>query len=182
MDSWQENDYWPRASSDIIEPGRGTGALHARERGLSDIVKSSIVDLKIRDSSVGAIGLFDVLEHVEDESAALMRLRDMLAENGRLYLTVPAHKWLWSSVDVEAGHFRRYTRGKLCRLLRNAGFDIEFASYYFWPLPVPMLALRCLPERARPAQGGKPLAACGAGAPQCWKPHEPGTRIRIAPL
>lgn len=130
----------------LIEPGE-TGALHARERGLSDIVKSSIVDLEIRDSSIGAVGLFDVLEHIEDDAAALMRLRDMLAENGRLYLTVPAHQWLWSSVDVEAGHFRRYTRRKLSRLLRNAGFDIEFASYYFWPLPIPMLALRCLPER-----------------------------------
>lgn len=130
----------------LVEPGR-TGAEHAVSRGLTEVVEASIVDLQVRAGSVGGIGLFDVLEHIEDDAAALRRLRTMLTDGGRLYLTVPAHGWLWSSVDPESGHFRRYTRSRLSRLLTACGFEVSFASYYFWPLPLPMLLLRCLPER-----------------------------------
>lgn len=130
----------------LIEPGRA-GASHARDRGLDEVVEASIVDLQVRDGSVGGIGLFDVLEHIEDDAAALRRLREMLAPGGRLYLTVPAHRWLWSSVDPESGHFRRYTRAQIRRLISGCGYDVSFASYYFWPLPMPMLLLRSLPER-----------------------------------
>ena len=91
--------------------------------------------------------MFDVLEHIEDDVDALVRLGQMLAPGGKVYLTVPSHKWLWSSADVQAGHYRRYTRKQLSDVLTRAGFDVEFASYFFWPLPVPMFLARCLPER-----------------------------------
>jgi SAM-dependent methyltransferase len=130
----------------LVEPGHA-GADHAVGRGLTEVIEASIVDLRVQDGSVGGVGLFDVLEHIEDDAAALRRLREMLVEGGRLYLTVPAHRWLWSSVDPDSGHFRRYTRRSVSRLLRECGFDVTFASYYFWPLPLPMLLLRCLPER-----------------------------------
>lgn len=130
----------------MIEPGE-QGARFARERGVQEIVQSSIVDLDVVPGSVGGIGLFDVLEHIEDDVTALRRLADMLVEDGRIYLTVPAHRSLWSSIDVQAGHYRRYTRKQLVRVLEDAGLEVDFASYYFWPLMAPMFLLRCLPER-----------------------------------
>lgn len=130
----------------MIEPGEA-GARFARERGVAQIVQSSIVDLDVVPGTVGGIGLFDVLEHIEDDVAALRTLAEMLAEGGRIYLTVPAHRALWSSIDVKAGHFRRYTRRRLVAALEEAGLEVDFASYYFWPLPAPMFLLRCLPER-----------------------------------
>lgn len=136
----------------MIEPGEA-GARFARERGVTSIVQSSIVDLDVLPGSVGGIGLFDVLEHIEDDVSALRRLADMLAAGGRVYLTVPAHRALWSSIDVNAGHFRRYTRKGLVRVLEEAGLEVDLASYYFWPLPVPMFLLRCLPERLRLRKG-----------------------------
>lgn len=131
----------------LIEPGEA-GARCAREqRGIPEVVQASIVDLEVASATVGAIGLFDVLEHIEDDVDALTRLREMLVEGGKIYLTVPSHRWLWSSADVQAGHFRRYTRRQLVAVLEKAGLDVEFASYFFWPLPLPMFLLRCLPER-----------------------------------
>ncbi len=130
----------------LIEPGE-SGATHARERGIAEVVQASIVDLEVRPASVGAIGMFDVLEHIEDDTAALRRLGEMLVEGGKIYLTVPSHRWLWSSADVQAGHFRRYTRRQLAAVLAGAGFEVQFSSYFFWPLPAPMFLVRCLPER-----------------------------------
>ena len=130
----------------LVEPGE-SGATCARDRGIAEVVQASIVDLDVRPRSVGAIGMFDVLEHIEADVAALRRLGEMLVDGGKIYLTVPSHRWLWSSADVQAGHFRRYTRTQLTDVLRRAGFEVQFASYFFWPLPLPMFLVRCLPER-----------------------------------
>jgi len=130
----------------LIEPG-AAGIAHARERGLDELVQASLVDLDMVPGRLGAIGLFDVLEHIEDDAAALRGMHRMLAEGGKIYVTVPAHRWLWSSADDKAGHFRRYTPGQLRTLFRQCGYDVGLCSYYFWPLPAPMLLLRTLPER-----------------------------------
>ena len=138
----------------LIEPG-ASGVRHANERVLDELVQASIVDLSIRPKSLGAIGMFDVIEHIERDSDALRALRDMLVEGGKLYATVPAHNWLWSSVDVEAGHFRRYSAQRLKRLFTDCGFEVDFCSYYFWPLPPPMFLMRTLPEWLRLRRGGR---------------------------
>lgn len=138
----------------LIEPGE-SGIRHARERGVRELVQASIVDLDVVPGAFGAIGLFDVIEHIEDDAGALRSLRPMLAAGGRIHATVPAHAWLWSSIDADAGHFRRYTATNFRRLFEDAGFDVAFCSYYFWPLPPAMWLSRTLPERlgrARPAR------------------------------
>ena len=138
----------------LIEPGEA-GIRHARERGLRELVQASIVDLDVVPGSFGAIGLFDVIERIEDDADALRCLRPMLAEGGRIYATVPAHAWLWSSVDVDAGHFRRCTATRLRRLFEAAGFEVDFCSYYFWPLPPAVWLLRTLPERMGRARAAR---------------------------
>lgn len=129
----------------LVEPGP-SGAAHARQRGIDEVVMASLVDLDVRPSSIGAIGLFDVLEHIEDDAAALHAMHTMLADGGMLYATVPAHRWLWSSADVKAGHYRRYRTSQLRGLLQRCGYEMLACSYYFRPLPLPMLLLRTLPE------------------------------------
>jgi len=74
--------------------------------------------------------LTDVLEHVEDDRAALSALRTLLKPGARMMLTVPAFDFLWSPHDVEHGHFRRYRRAGLQELLEESGFTIETLSYY----------------------------------------------------
>lgn len=130
----------------LVEPGPG-GIAHGRERGLDELVQASIVDLDVAPGSLGAIGLFDVLEHIEDDAAALRSMHRMLADGGKVYATVPAHRWLWSNADDQAGHFRRYTRTQLASRFSRCGFDVDLCSYYFWPLPLPMWLLRSLPDR-----------------------------------
>jgi SAM-dependent methyltransferase len=130
----------------LIEPGE-TGIRNARGRGLPGLVNAATDDLDIVQESLGAVGLFDVIEHIPDDEAALRSFLPLLAPGGMVYATVPAHRWLWTSIDEEAGHQRRYTRDGLVGLFERCGFDVALASYIFFPLPLPMFAMRVLRER-----------------------------------
>jgi len=54
---------------------------------------------------------------------------------------------LWSWEDVAAGHYRRYTRKSICKVIEQAGFEVEFSSYIFRFLPIPIAVFRVLPYR-----------------------------------
>jgi len=130
----------------VVEPGP-VGARNAQARGLAPVICSTLDDAGFHAGALPAAGLFDVLEHIEDHRGVLARLATLVRPGGRLYLTVPAYQWLWSGEDVLGGHHRRYSRGALARVVREAGFDVEFASYFFWPLPLPILLARAIPWR-----------------------------------
>jgi SAM-dependent methyltransferase len=136
-----------------IEPSR-IGAANAVARGVANVVCGTLPSTAFAPASAGAIALFDVVEHVENDGAYLRSLAPYLKSGGRLYLTVPAFPWLWSSNDVRSGHYRRYTLRTLRETLRDAGFTVDFETYFFWCLPLPILFLRALrsqnsPSRAR---------------------------------
>lgn len=87
-----------------------------------------------------AVLLLDVLEHLDDEAAALATARGALAPHGILVVTVPAYAWLWSGHDVALGHRRRYTAGRLRAVVADAGFRVARVTY-FNTLLFPVLAL-----------------------------------------
>ena len=76
------------------------------------------------------VGLFDVLEHLEDDRAALARLRELVEPGGALVLTVPGHRKLWSRFDEEAHHCRRYEPPDLLARLTEAGFQVEYLTWF----------------------------------------------------
>ncbi len=75
------------------------------------------------------IALLDVLEHIADDHAALVAIRERLKPGGRVLLTVPAHPWMWSGHDVANHHQRRYTRAAFKQVIEGAGFRIEKLSW-----------------------------------------------------
>ena len=77
---------------------------------------------------------FEVLEHIEDDRAALMAWASWLRPDGLLLLSVPAHARYWSAGDEWAGHYRRYERAELIRLLRGAGLEVEHIECYGYPI------------------------------------------------
>ena len=76
------------------------------------------------------IGMFDVLEHMPDDLGVLRDLRRMLDPCGKLLLTVPAKRSLWSAFDEESGHCRRYETGELRDKLKACGYRVEYLSVY----------------------------------------------------
>ena len=130
----------------LVEPGPA-GARNAKERGLQNVVCATTQLAGFKPGSMPAIGVFDVVEHIEDDVAFLRHLHDLLQPGGMLYLTVPAYNFLWSEADVEAGHFRRYTLGELSQRLKALHFEVCFATYFFRILLVTVFIFRSLPYR-----------------------------------
>jgi 2-polyprenyl-3-methyl-5-hydroxy-6-metoxy-1,4-benzoquinol methylase len=128
----------------LIEPGL-VGALNAKERGLKNIICSTFEDAGIKSSSCQSIGLFDVVEHIEDDKIFLKSIHYILSDKGLVYITVPAFKALWSQEDDAAGHFRRYSIKQITSTLKDSGFEIEYATYIFSILPIPVFIFRTIP-------------------------------------
>jgi SAM-dependent methyltransferase len=140
----------------LVEPAE-QGARNGLRRGLARVVCGTLEAAEFLNASVRAVGMFDVLEHVDDERALLGEIRRVLVPGGKLYLAVPAYRWLWSADDDFAGHFRRYTLRRLGGLLDRGGFRVLFASYFFSPLPLPIFFSRCVPSwlGIRRGRGGR---------------------------
>ncbi len=130
----------------LLEPGQ-TGARNARvSRNLPYVACATVENAGFIPGSFGAIGMFDVIEHIERDRNFIDQVTPLLTPGGRLYLTVPCHQWLWSQADVHAGHFRRHTAASLESLL-DGMFEIDYLSYFFRPLVAPQFLLRALPYR-----------------------------------
>ncbi|HYY72226.1 MAG TPA: class I SAM-dependent methyltransferase [Candidatus Bathyarchaeia archaeon] len=89
------------------------------------------------------IVLFDVLEHISEESSFLRSLLFHLSPSGSLLVNVPAGQWAFSSYDDAAGHVRRYSIKTLRQVMTSNGLALKEWTYWGLPL-VPSLVLRKL--------------------------------------
>lgn len=108
-------------ASRVIAEGRLGREIYASSLpGLPDISRNAY----------DMIALLDVLEHVEDDVAALRSMADCLKHGGKILITVPAHPWMWSNHDVANHHHRRYTRKSLANCLTKAGLRFDQINYF----------------------------------------------------
>src|SRR3546814_20907381 len=77
---------------------------------------------------------FEVLEHIEDDHAALRQWLGWLKPGGILLMSVPAHPSQWNAADVWAGHFRRYRKRELLGLVEENGLELEHVECMGFPL------------------------------------------------
>ena len=129
-----ENLYsvYPAGSAIVgVEPDAALAHI-ARSRGHVPIVEATVEQLPapLPNEPFDAITLFDVLEHTEDDSLVLDRLRERLVPGGHLVVTVPAFMFLWGQHDVVNLHYRRYTRPEVVGKLEGAGFVVLRATYF----------------------------------------------------
>jgi SAM-dependent methyltransferase len=130
----------------LVEPGPA-GARNAKKRGLPHVICATTQSAGFQSGTVPAIGVFDVVEHIEEDLGFLRHLYDLLVPGGMLYLTVPAFQALWSQEDIDAGHFRRYSLSQMEQKLEQAGFESTYSTYIFQWLVAPVWLFRVLPYR-----------------------------------
>src|SRR5271166_7130868 len=126
-----------------------TSVVLARGRETGDVIAGSVLEMPFADASFDLAVSLDVIEHLEDDLAALRELRRVVAPGGALLVTVPAYQWLWSGHDEINHHFRRYTRSSLLAVAREAGWE-PVRTTYFNSLLLPVaIALRVLDRFSR---------------------------------
>ena len=79
--------------------------------------------------SVDFLYTLNVLEHIEDDVAALRTCYTRIRPGGRILIYVPGFQILYSSMDKYVGHFRRYNRANLAEKVRMAGFEVIQSEY-----------------------------------------------------
>lgn len=97
------------------------------------IQKQDIIDKK-NNKKYDIISIFEVLEHVKDDNAVVKKIYSLLDQDGYCVFSVPAHQKKWSILDEWAGHFRRYERKDIEKLLQDNNFSIKRIYSYGFPL------------------------------------------------
>jgi SAM-dependent methyltransferase len=100
-----------------------------------------------------AVVALDVIEHIEDDVASLVAIKEHIKPRGRLIITVPAYQWLWSPHDDANHHKRRYTKSLLKKNVEQAGYQVEYSSY-FNTLLFPLSLLVRLVQKLSPSEKG----------------------------
>ncbi|MDB5691964.1 MAG: class SAM-dependent methyltransferase [Alphaproteobacteria bacterium] len=140
------------ADARILEIGCGTGhnldmlkrfgRVDATEMdGAARAIASERLGRPVRDATLPAltgvpngsydlVAILDVLEHVEEDKAALASMAEKLRPGGRILVTVPAHPWMWSAHDEVNHHKRRYTRRTLRAAVAEAGLTLDLLTYF----------------------------------------------------
>jgi len=117
-----------------------------RERGLTQVKQGAAEALPYEPDSFDLVTGLDVVEHLDDDLAGLREMRRVLRRDGRTVLFVPAFMFLWGVQDDISHHRRRYTLPELKRVVRQAGFVVERASYvnlsFFAPILLGRLLMR----------------------------------------
>jgi SAM-dependent methyltransferase len=147
--------------AEILEIGCGTGhnlamlsgfghveglELDEEARALSEkrlgrkVMSSPLPELAgVPDRHYDLIGAFDVIEHIDDDRAALASIAAKLKAGGTFMMTVPAHQWMWSAHDVVNHHKRRYSKRALRELIEGSPLRLKRIGYFnslLFPLAV----------------------------------------------
>lgn len=156
--AWLAEKFNAHLGRRVLEVGAGTGTITARiasgrERVVALEIEQPYVDALqdrfrdapnvrpyladvaladwpgLKEERIDSILLSNVLEHIPDDGGAVRRFRELLPKGGALVLFVPAHEWLFGSLDEAVGHHRRYTPSTLRRVVEDNGFDVEHLEW-----------------------------------------------------
>jgi SAM-dependent methyltransferase len=140
----------------LLEIGCGAGALifdlsqrgfrctaletSRKAREIASYINSKNENVKFYANAGNWIECFDqivaleVLEHIEDDHAALKSWYSWLKPGGKILVSVPAHQRKWGADDAAVGHYRRYEKDALIQMTKKNGFDIEHFENWGFPL------------------------------------------------
>ena len=119
-----------------------TALAFARSRTREPLVAAALPSLPFADGFFDVVCALNVIEHIEDDYAAVRELCRICRPGGLLVLTVPAYQWLWSQHDDINEHKRRYTRSRLQECLTPLPVDVLRLSYMNTLLALPLMLVR----------------------------------------
>ena len=130
-----------------IEPDAAAIGL-ASQRGGGRYCRTNGTQLPFRQDTFDAVVASDVIEHIENDVAALAEIARVIRPRGTAVISVPAHQWLFSEHDAALHHYRRYSKAALRDVLQRNGFEVNRLTYWNAAL-FPVICLRRLLWRQR---------------------------------
>ena len=154
INRWIYSKIAPHVHGDVLEIGSGIGNLsgfivanakrvvlsdmephyiEALTRRFADDERVTVADFnldgdppaEIARRRFDAIVAVNVVEHIQDDRALVARLAALLKPGGKLLIYVPACPFAYGSIDRALGHYRRYTRASLTKLLSDSGLHLD---------------------------------------------------------
>jgi glycosyltransferase involved in cell wall biosynthesis len=113
----------------LDELNRNFGHLDNVQVERLDLLDQAAIEKISKKHSFDTFLSLNVLEHIQDDQAAINNIFRALQPNGRLVILVPAHQFLYSQIDKNLDHFRRYSKKDLKEILEKAGFQMERIKY-----------------------------------------------------
>lgn len=136
------------------------------------LIQFDLTQCPLEDGSVDGVVLLNVLEHIENDTAALRQLHRILKPGGVMVLEVPAGPALFDYYDEHVGHFRRYAKAPLLALVERAGFSIAYATHLgvvlYPPFALLKLFNRVFKRRLAPAERDRLVAREMASTARPW--------------
>lgn len=172
--------YVPGPDRVIVDVGCGTGATASALRSLGRVIGVDFSPLALRacttrgldwllragaeaiplaTNSVDAVVATDIVEHLDDDVAALTEFRRILKPGGHAIVTVPAYQFLWSEHDVALMHRRRYVARQLGDCADRAGFQpvrLGYSLSLLLPLALGRLLKRGGQDQDKPPEAQIP--------------------------
>ena len=109
----------------------------ARKRKKINRIGSMLKIIKIKAQKIAGLSqkfdlilILDVLEHIKDDRQILKIIRELLRPQGKIILSLPAHPYLFGKRDKKVGHYRRYSKKMIKKLLLGAGYSIKKLRYW----------------------------------------------------
>jgi len=106
------------------------------------IVQGDANNLPFDDNLFDIVGLFDVIEHFEDDVTPLREAARVCRKGGIVAITVPSGEKLWSWFDEASSHKRRYSATRLKKILSEARLEPLLMEYMFLSLLLPAKYMR----------------------------------------
>lgn len=148
--TWTTKIFKKYLTGDILEVGCGIGSFTKTLSAYGnvyafDVDKISVSKTKesIKNAKVGfgdiekgiyffkrkkfdTIVCINVLEHIKHDNQALSRMVSLLKPKGHLILLIPAHPMLFGDIDQAIGHYRRYTKNNIKKMLQKNKLTIKY--------------------------------------------------------
>lgn len=152
-------------------------------RPVVEAARGCVVHGSCRDvdrSGFDLVCAFEVIEHLDDDVAALREWAEKARPGGSVLLSVPAGPERLGAWDLHVGHYRRYDAAGMDRLLAGAGLQQQAQIHYGWPLGFATEAVRNLIAGRRPGRDAS-MSERTAGSGRILQPGR-RTGLLVPPL
>ncbi|MBI5138663.1 MAG: class I SAM-dependent methyltransferase [Candidatus Vogelbacteria bacterium] len=114
-----------------VEPNSGMRALASQMNPGVVVIPGRAEEIDVLlQRPVDSVVMIDVLEHIEDDAEQVKKVQAILKKNGEFVFVVPAYQFLYGKRDKHMGHYRRYSKKSLQKILTANGFLIQHMRHW----------------------------------------------------